>query len=183
MKTEFPPHLLVPPPKGIGQAEELRRRVDLLTELLLSGPNPPESNPYLNMMGTAGSTRRLARRLRQGVVVPEDPSIDPMLLALQLDQLADYRQFLASVMNELTALDSLFWRVFRGVCGDLLVRVDIPVRVVKPAPKGSRVEDDPKKDRGTLIRQLNEARVHDPGKKPFLTRKLQRKIAQREREE
>src|SRR5258706_194987 len=117
-----------PKKQVITRAEEIKRRCDVLAELLVEGPTPPH-NPFLRKTMTEAATRRLAARLRAGIVRPDDPGIDPNWLANKLDRIADYRRFLTQIANELNALDEMYWEEFRSACGKLYDDVDITLHV------------------------------------------------------
>lgn len=93
-------------------AEEIKRRADVLAELIVHGPLPP--NPWLMPDESESAMRRMVTRLRAGVMPSPDPAVSASQFAEELEEQANYRQFLRTVGNELDALDKMFFCEYKN---------------------------------------------------------------------
>ncbi len=121
----------------LSAAEEIKRRADLLAELIIHGPLPPD-NPLLRPMESESVARRTASRLRSGVIEADDPTVDSFELADEVEQTAECRKLVRLVENELTALDALLYKVYSGLTTRFLelahATYESEVRLVKADP-------------------------------------------------
>jgi len=96
----------------LSAAEEAKRRADRLAELIVYGPLPPD-NPLTRPKLSESVARRTASRLRSGVIRPDDPNLDPLQLADDMEKDAACRTLIRIVENELVAIDALLYEAYR----------------------------------------------------------------------
>ncbi len=87
-------------------AEDIKRRADVLAELIVHGPLPP--NKWLMPSEPESAWRRMVVRLRAGVMPSPVPALSADRFAHILEEQLKYREFVRTVGNELDALQILF---------------------------------------------------------------------------
>lgn len=101
-------------------ADEIKRRADVLAELIVHGPLPP--NPWLMPEQSESAMRRMVARLRAGVMASPDPAVSASQFADELEEQVNYRQFMRTVGNELDALQTMFNCEYKGVVSMMRTR-------------------------------------------------------------
>ena len=123
-------------------AEEVKRRADRLAELIVYGPLPPD-NPLTRPKQSESVARRTASRLRSGVIQPDDPNLDPFQLADDMEKDAQCRTFVRLVENELVALDTLLYDVYRALLPRFAEHAQITYHSEKELAEADPSQPDP----------------------------------------
>lgn len=101
-------------------AEEIKRRADVLAELIVHGPLPP--NPWLMPELSESEMRRMVARLRAGITASPDPAVSASQFADEMEEQVNYRRFVRTVGNELDALQKMFDCEYKGLVAMMRTR-------------------------------------------------------------
>lgn len=140
----------------LSAAEEAKKRADHLAELIIYGPVPPD-NPLTRPKLSESVARRTASRLRSGVIRPDDPNIDPLKLADDLEQDAACRTLVRLVENQLVALDALLYDTYEM----LLLRFVDYAKLTYHSEKALAEADPSQPDPDEYLRALEKSQRLD----------------------
>jgi hypothetical protein len=139
--------------------EEIRARVARMTERLNAVPIPPD--PWLRGPNeNDADIRRTIARLRAGVILPRDPTVDPIEHAAILESRLVYRKAAKEFLRELREISDLVSVDVEGVTADQVEKAVEVLHTAKHLPAAK----DPNSSLFEHIRRIDRARRHDLGR-------------------